>query len=787
MSVVNIRDKFLIFDGAMGTMLQKYGLKAGELPELLNLTDPETVLKIHREYVAAGSDVITANTFGANRKKLGSAVSPETVISAGIKLAKKSGAKYVALDIGPIGALLKPLGTLSFEEAYDIFKQEVIAGVKAGADIILIETMSDLSEIKAAILAAKENSSLPVFATMTFAEDGRTFLGTSPEIAAVNMSGLGADAVGVNCSLGPKDLVPIVRKIAEYTDLPIMVQANAGLPKIENGKTVYEITPSEYAESVELMIQAGVSVIGGCCGTDPDYIREIRKLTASRSPIKREVKKRTVFTSAQNLVELDGTVAVVGERINPTGKKKLKAALREKNYSYILSEAISQQEHGADILDVNAGLPEIDEVETLKALIGEIQAVTPLPLQIGSSSPEAIEQAARIYCGKPLINSVNGKEENMKAIFPIVSKYGAAVIGLTLDENGIPETAQGRLEIARKIVDTAAEYGISREDIIIDCLVLTASTSQEIVCETLKAVSLVKEHLGVKTVLGVSNVSFGLPNRELINSTFLAAAFGAGLDMPILNPLSEKYMQVADTFKVLNAQDKKAEAFINKYANTAPAAQESFQTSDLDIGKIIISGRKSAAKEATEALLKTKTPMEIIDGEFIPALDIVGDKFEKGEIFLPQLMSSAEAVKVGFEVLKSLNDSSVADEKGTILLATVKGDIHDIGKNIVKMLLENYGYNIIDLGKDVDPRLVADTVKEKNIGLVGLSALMTTTVENMAETIKILRAECPNCKIMVGGAVLNEEYAELVGADYYCKDANESARIAASFFESKAR
>lgn len=782
--MVDLKNNFLIFDGAMGTMLQKKGLKVGELPELLNLTNPDIVLEIHKEYVKAGSNVVTTNTFGANERKLGGAVTPETVISAGVKLARKSGAEYVAADIGPTGALLEPLGTMPFEEAYDLFARQVKAADKAGADIILIETMSDLLEMKAAVLASKENSSLPVFATMTFSSDGRTFLGTSPEIAAVTLAGLGVDALGVNCSLGPEELLPIVQKICEYSYCPVMVQANAGLPSIKDGKTVYAISAEEYAKNIAKMIDMGISVIGGCCGTDPDYIKRIVDLTKGRTPVQRNVKRRTVIASAQKLVEVDRGIAVVGERINPTGKKRLKQALRDKDWEYVLGEAITQQEHGADILDVNAGLPEIDEAETLKTLIKQISSVTSLPLQIDSSDISAVEQAARVYAGKPLINSVNGKEENLREVLPVVKKYGAAVIGLTLDENGIPDTAEGRLEIARRIVDRAEEYGIDKSDIIIDCLVLTASTSQEIVMQTLKAVSLVKKELGVKTMLGVSNVSFGLPSRELINSTFLAAAFGAGLDMPILNPSSDRYMQVVDTFKVLNAQDIKAEAYISKYADIPSENSPSVSiNSETDIKEVIITGRKNVIADMTRALLADRTPMQIINEQFIPALDLVGDKFEKGEIFLPQLMASAETVKVGFNVIKDMSDGvDVSRDKGTIVLATVKGDIHDIGKNIVKMLLENYGYNIIDLGKDVPAEEVLKTVRDSGARLVGLSALMTTTVANMAQTIKLLRESGADCKVMVGGAVLNEEYADMVGADWYCKDANESAKVAAAFF-----
>ena len=770
-------EKFIIFDGAMGTSLQKYGLAAGELPELLNFSHPDIVEKIHKEYLQAGADIITTNTFGANRLKLGNNATVEDVVTQAVKIAKKVGAKLVALDLGPTGQVLEPIGTLSFEEAYDLYKEQILAGAKAGADVVLIETMSDILETKAAILAAKENCTLPVIATMTFGEDKRTFMGTSPENAAITLCALGVDAVGVNCSLGPNELLDVVKKICEFSTKPVIVQPNAGLPKVVNGKTVFEVTPADYAKAIQKMIDMGVSIIGGCCGTTPEHIKEVKKLTQDKTPVKREIKRVSAITSGQAEVILTDNTAIIGERINPTGKPKLKEALKNRDFDYIVSEAVAQQNAGADILDVNAGLPDIDEEEVLKQIIKKLQAVTTLPLQIDSANISAIEKAARVYAGKPIINSVNGKKENMEKIFPIVKKYGAAVVALTLDEDGIPETAEGRYKIAEKIVNTAKSYGIDKSDIFIDCLVLTASTNQKAVMETLKAITLVKRNLGVKTVLGVSNVSFGLPSREVLNATFLAAAFGAGLDMPILNPLSKEYSKTVAAFKVLNNEDKNAESYISSYSNET--AQKPAEKSNLNMREIIINGLKGEAESKTKELLKAKTPLEIIDNEFIPALDIVGEKFEKGEMFLPQLMASAEAVKAGFELLKSEKSNS---SKGKVILATVKGDIHDIGKNIVKMLMQNYGYEIIDLGKDVEPEEVLKAVKEHQAQLLGLSALMTTTVKSMEETIKLVKNEVPEIKIMVGGAVLTEDYAQMVGADFYAKDAQGGVKIAAEIY-----
>ena len=799
----------MLFDGPMGTMLQAAGLEAGRLPELLCFSNPEEITGIHRAYVEAGSEVATTNTFGANRLKLeaegGGEATVQEVFDAAVKCARDSGVRYVAGDIGPLGALLRPMGTVSFDEAYELFAEEARAADKAGADMFIIETMTDLLEIKAAVLACRENTDLPIFATMTFEADGRTFLGTSPSVAAVTLDALGVDVLGINCSLGPAQLRPFAQRMLAVTDKPILVQANAGLPRVEGDRTVYDIKPPEYAEAVTGMVEDGVAIIGGCCGTNPDYIRLLADIIRDRVPGEREVEPALTVTSAQTLVSLPcdrHKIAVIGERINPTGKKRLKEALRAGDYDYVVSQGISQQEQGADILDVNVGLPDIDETSVIQDVVERLSAATLLPLQIDSTSPEALEAAVRRCPGKPIINSVNGKRENMDAVMPIAARYGANVIGLALDEDGIPETAEKRLEIATRIVEEAARYGIPASRILIDCLVMTASTDQRQAQETLKAMRLVKEKLGVKCAAGVSNISFGLPQRPLLNSTFLAAAFGAGLDAPIMNPGSERYMDVVRSYRVLNGEDAGSEAFIARYATwvdpykggagaagagtAGPDASASASAADTDatdpIRHLVISGRKGEVAAATRELLKTHDPMELINGYFIPALDEVGVRFDKGEFFLPQLMASAEAARVGFDTIKELMPASSVAEKGKIVVATVKGDIHDIGKNIVKMLLDNYGYTVFDLGRDVDPQVILDTVRERNIHLVGLSALMTTTVKNMEETIELLHRELPDVKVLVGGAVLTPEYAKQIGADYYAKDAAESARIAEEVF-----
>ncbi len=770
-------NQFHIIDGGMGSLLQSRGLKSGEQPELFLLEHPDVVLDIHNTY-ARDADIITACTFGANRLKLGSSEKVREVIAAALGIAKQSGAKTVALDIGPLGTLLAPIGTLSFDEAYELFREQVEAGVSAGAELVIIETIADLLEMKAAVLAVKENSDLPVIATMTFESDGRTFLGTDAVTAAVALSSWGVDALGVNCSLGPDELLPVVTEMLRYASVPVAVQPNAGLPVIENGETTYKITPEAFAASCAAFADRGVLLFGGCCGTTPAHIHALREMLQTKTPVTPIREKVTAVTSGRKTVILDGdNVRTIGERINPTGKKRLKEALRGGDFGYVVDEALAQESHGADILDVNAGLPEIDEAATLVTMIQEIQSVCPLPLQIDSSDPETVERASRIYCGKPIINSVNGTEESMAHILPIVKKYGAAVVALTLDEAGIPESAEARLQIAEKIVDRAEQLGIPRADILVDCLVLTVSTHQHLVRETLRAVTLVRQKLGVRTVLGVSNVSFGMPARERINAAFLAEALGAGLDLPILNPLSDAYRAVVMAHRVIANEDRGGKAFIEAFSQQdTPQAKAPEQTADLK--EIIISGRKSMARAAVQTLLETKTPLEIINTYFIPALDAVGAQFEQGTLFLPQLMASAQTVKNGFDAIKDHVGDTVPT-KGKIVLATVKGDIHDIGKNIVKMLLQNYGYDVIDLGKDVAPQAVADAVRAHDVKLVGLSALMTTTVRAMKDTIDLLRAQGLDCRVMVGGAVLNREYAAMVGADFYVSDATESAKTAA--------
>ena len=798
----------LLFDGGMGSMLQEAGMKAGALPELLNLENPQMIVGIQRQYVEAGCDVITANTFGANAHKLDGAANVSDVFRAAVACAREASARYVAGDIGPIGALLRPLGTLSFDEAYDLFAEEVRAAVAAGVDLFVIETMTDLAEIKAAVLAAKENSDLPIFATMTFEEDGRTFLGTNPEIAAITLDAIGADVVGINCSQGPAELRGLARRMLAVTDKPVMVQANAGLPHVDDdGNTVYDIHPAEYAAAVEGMIGDGVGIVGGCCGTTPAHMAELKKLVDGHAPAPRRKAPSLSVTSAQAVVDLpcDGhKIAVIGERINPTGKKRLQQALRDGDLDYVVSQGISQQEQGADILDVNVGLPEIDEVKMIAQVTEQLQGSTLLPLQIDSTDPAAVEAATRRYAGKPIVNSVNGKREIMDEIFPLVAHYGTDVIGLTLDEAGIPDTAEKRFAIAQRIVDEAARYGIGPDRILIDCLVMTASTNQAQVIEILRAVTMCKERLGVKCALGVSNISFGLPARPLLGSTFLAAAFGAGLDAPIINPGSERFMDVVRGYRVLNAEDEGSVAYIERYAGWTdpyriardPALAQAAGTTGTEAGpatadgdgdpirRMVISGRKGEIAAETERLLANNDPMDLINNRFIPALDEVGELFDQGKFFLPQLMASAEAARVGFDTIKRLMPAGDIADKGSIAIATVKGDIHDIGKNIVKMLLDNYGYTVFDLGRDVDPQVILDTVRERDIKLVGLSALMTTTVTYMEETIKLLHAEVPDVKIIVGGAVLTPEYAKQIGADYYAKDAAESARIAEEVFGS---
>lgn len=781
-----LKEGILIFDGAMGTMLQSSGLQLGELPEILNITDSKIIIEIHKAYIEAGANVITTNTFGANEIKFeNSNFSVEKIIHSAVenaKIATKNKQAYIALDIGPIGELLEPMGTLTFDEAYSIFKRQIIQGVKSGVDLILIETMTDLYEAKAAVLAAKENSDLPVFCTMSFESDKRTFTGCNATSMVMVLEGLGVNALGVNCSLGPKEIEPIIDEILKISKVPVMVQPNAGLPNIIKGDTIFNILPEEFAVYGAKFKEKGVKVIGGCCGTTD---RHIESLVKALKKVKIKDKKYSPLSGVctpTKAVIID-QVKVIGERINPTGKKLFKEALRNGDIDYILREAIAQVDAGAHILDVNVGLPEINEEEIMVKVIKEIQSILDVPLQIDSTNAKAIEMGLRYYNGKAIVNSVNGENKVLENILPIVKKYGAAVVGLTLDERGIPSSGEERFRIAEKIVKTAESYGIDKKDIYIDCLTLTAAAQQKDVKETLKALSLVKEKLNVKTVLGVSNVSFGLPNREILNKTFLAASLFAGLDLPIINPLNKDIMDTIVASKVLWNEDKGAKEYLKYNKNISkeqtPIKKDVNNIQD-DLFKIILKGIKEEAQIATVKLLENKQPLEIVNEYIIPALDIVGEKYENGHIFLPQLIQSAETVKESFKVIKDkLSKGTDAEiSKGKIVLATVKGDIHDIGKNIVKVLLENYNYEIIDLGKDVSKEKIVEAVIKNNVKLIGLSALMTTTVKNMEETIFELKRTKPDCVVMVGGAVLNEEYANMIKADFYAKDAKESVTIA---------
>lgn len=856
---------YLLFDGGMGTLVQAAGLHTVHaVPDLLNLTHPEAIVAIQRQYVEAGADCITTNTFNTNRLKLANAgATVAEVYAAAAANARAAGAPLVAGDIGPTGALLEPLGTLTFDEAFDIFSEQACAAEAAGCDLIVVETMADLLEAKAAVLAAVETTSLPVFATMTFGEDGRTFLGTTPAIAATTLSALGASAVGLNCSLGPVELAPLVEELAPHNRALVMAQPNAGLPRIQDGETVFDVGPDEFARAMEAILDAGATVVGGCCGTTPAHIAALRALLEDRPlpavepPAPRVIlgersepkdlpapsipnplyRPAFAVTSAQQMVSLpagEPRIAVIGERINPTGKKKLKAALQAGDVDYLVAEAAAQQRAGADILDVNVGVPGLDEPALLSQVTRTLQATVPLPLQLDSSDPVAIEVAARAYAGRPMVNSVNGKADNLAAVLPVVARYGCTVVGLTLDENGIPPTAEERLSIAERIVATAESYGIPREDVAIDCLVMAAATNQDEVREILRAVTLVKERLGVRTVLGVSNVSFGLPARPLVNSTFLAAAFGAGLDMPILNPLNARYRDTVATFRILNGQDAGCRTFLEAYANTAdpyevaanPAAPSAVASREggaspaptkgipssypipvtgafadavetvAHLAECVLEGRSAPVAVATERLLETHDGLAVINDVFVPVLDVVGQKYDEGTFFLPQLMASAEAVKAGFDLIRDRARAASANATPTegdahvpgeaaraIIVATVQGDIHDIGKNIVKMLLENYGFTVIDLGRDVAPEAIVAAARDTHARLIGLSALMTTTVGAMERTIQLVHEQLPGTAVMVGGAVITQEFADQIGADFYAKDAAASTRVASAFFD----
>lgn len=798
-----LEKKYVLLDGAMGTMLQKNGLKLGGIPEELNFEHPELITKIHSEYIKSGADIVYTNTFGANRYKLEhSKYSVNEIVKKAISNAKDATNgtnSIVALDIGPIGQMLAPSGTLSFEEAYDIFKETLVAG--KDADVIVFETMTDLLEIKAAVLAAKENTDKPIMCTMTFEDNMRTFTGCQISAMALTLEGLGVDAIGVNCSLGPKEMYPVIVELCKWTKLPIILKPNAGLPDPKTN--TYDISPEKFAEYMGKISELGVKIYGGCCGTTPEYISALKQMLDSSNIDKREeITIETTVCSATNTVIINEP-RIIGERINPTGKKLFKEALVNNNISYILNQAISQVNAGADILDVNVGLPGIDEKEMMVTVLKAIQSISDVPLQIDSTIPEVLEAALRVYNGKPLVNSVNGEEKSLSTVLPLVKKYGACVVGLTLDEGGIPKKAEDRFAIAKKILKRAVMLGIPKENICIDCLTLTASAEQEGVVETLKAVKMVKEQLGLKTVLGVSNISFGLPNRELINQNFLAMALQNGLDLPIINPNVTAMTGTMRAYKLLMNIDKDSREYIKNYSNmlikttaTTNGAQAGTNSdssaassgcsssivsgSDMNLKYAIENGLKEEGAKITAKLLETMDSMEIVNEMLIPALDEAGSKFEKGIIFLPQLILSAGVAQAAFEEIKKniSNKSEKPISKGRIVIATVKGDIHDIGKNIVKVLLENYGYTVIDLGKDVEYQEVVDAAIKNKAKLVGLSALMTTTLVSMEKTIELLRENNVDCKIMVGGAVLTPEYAKKIGADYYAKDAKESVDIA---------
>ena len=771
---------YVILDGGFGTEMQKRGMKAGETSEIMNFKMEDEVCAVLRSYVEAGSDIVSANTFGINRFKMkDTGYTVEETVNKALDIAKKavSGSDtLIALDIGPIGQLLEPTGTLSFEEAYDIFA-EIIKAAGNKPDLIVIETMTDLYEIKAAVLAAKENSDLPVFTYMTFEKNGRTFTGCSPASMAVTLEALGVDAIGVNCSLAPSELYETVTEISRWTNLPLVVKANAGLPDPVTGE--YSVSAQQFAKDYEFFRDSiGVKIYGGCCGTSPEYIREIKKMLSEKAPEKRAAYEiPACVCSYAKTVDITAP-RIIGERINPTGKKLFKEALRNNDINYILNQALEQVNAGADILDVNVGLPEIDEKEMMVRVVKALQGITDAPLQIDSTKPEVIEAALRVYNGKAIVNSVNGEDETLEAILPIVKKYGAAVVGLTLDKNGIPFAAEDRFAVAEKIVKRAAEYGISAKDVYIDCLTLTASTEQAGAAETLKAVAMVKERLGVKTVLGVSNISFGLPSRELVNSTFLSMALHSGLDLPIINPNIQAMSGAVFAYRVLKNIDKNSVEYIERFGGEASAKPAAAKT-DITLAYAIEKGLRDEAASLTEKLLEAEDSMDIINNHLIPALDRAGADFEKGRIFLPQLILSANAAQGCFGVIKAKMESGTEQiSKGKVVLATVKGDIHDIGKNIVKTLLENYGYTVIDLGKDVAPEAVVSAAREHDVRLVGLSALMTTTLGAMEDTIKLIRENNLDCKIVVGGAVLTADYAEKIGADFYAKDAKETVDVA---------
>ncbi len=769
----------------MGTMLQKMGMEPGDVPELLNFTRPNWIVSIHQAYLEAGSRIIYANTFGANRRKLARVNrEPGPVIAAAIGLAKEAARGFgalVALDVGPIGELLEPMGTLSFETAYDVFAEMMRAGAAAGADLIVIETMTDLYEAKAALLAAKENTGLPVFVTMSFEASGRTFTGCTAASMARTLEGLGADAIGVNCSLGPRELLPLIRELRRNTALPLIAKPNAGLPDPEDGH--YDLPPEEFAAAMADLTRAGATLVGGCCGTDPAYIRSLKQILPEETVLPASPPPPGLVCSATTAVTLD-RVRVIGERVNPTGKKRFQQALLENDLDYIVSVAVQEMDAGADILDVNVGFPGVDEKAMLPRVVKAIQAAVDLPLQLDSVDPAALEAALRVYNGKAAVNSVSGKEESLAAILPVVKKYGAAVIGLTLDENGLPDTAEKRFAIAEKILSRALSMGIPRQDVWIDCLTLTVSAQQDQAEETLRAVTLVRQKLGLQTVLGVSNISFGLPNRPLVTQTFLIRALHAGLTLPIVNPNQREMMDAVAAFRVLNGEDAQCAGYIARFAQAQAEAKSAPSPSSMTLEEAIQRGLKADAARLARDALQSEAPLNLVEQRLIPALDRVGLDYEKGAAFLPQLLSAAQAAQAVFEEIRQQLDSQGAKqaEKGRLILATVQGDIHDIGKNIVKTVLQNYGYAVIDLGRDVPPETIVETAAAQQIPLVGLSALMTTTLPAMAETVSRLKRLPHPPFVLVGGAVVTPEYAQAIGADGYAKDARAAAAVAREVF-----
>ena len=771
------KDKIIFLDGAMGTMLQRAGLQPGELPELLALTRPELLTDIHRQYIDAGANIVYANTFGANRRKLGKlGATVDEVVSAAVSAAKKAGEgteTKVALDIGPLGELLSPLGTLPFEAAAEMFAELVKAGVKAGADLIAIETMTDLQEARAALIASKENSSLPVIVTMSFDENGRTFTGCTAASMAATLTGLGADAIGLNCSLGPKQLLPILREIMAHTNLPVIAKPNAGLPDPVDGH--YDLSPAEFAEAMAVAVEAGVSVVGGCCGTSPEYIRALHERVKGMVPGQREFRHASMVCTATKAVPVD-SVRVIGERINPTGKKRFQQALLAGDLDYIVDAAIQQEDAGADILDVNVGYPGVDEVTMLPLVVQRLQEATDLPLMLDSTNPEAIEAGLRVYCGKAAVNSVNGDAKVLARLLPIVKKYGASVVGLTLDETGLPKTADERVAIAQRILNAAEEQGIPHTDLWIDCLTLTVSAQQEQARETLEAIRCVRNELGLQTVLGVSNISFGLPNRLLMTSTFLVQALSAGLTLPILNPCQKEMMDAVAAHRVLSGEDAGCRAYVERFANAVPAASAS-SASGMTLDEAIVRGLKGDASRLAREALSAATGLELVEKHLIPALDRVGADYEAGRAFLPQLLSAAQAAQAVFSVIQDSMGEGDSVRKAKVIIATVKGDIHDIGKNIVKTVMSNYGYDMLDLGRDVPPEVIVEAACRENVRLVGLSALMTTTLPAMEETVRQLK-KLPNPpEIMLGGAVVTAEYAARLSC-HYARDAKASVEIA---------